>query len=89
MSRSGERLAFQNLWDVIQKIAAHANATLPKGEQVHVTPHMFRHTALRRAAEEKDVRFALKFSGQTSAQYIWRYTEPPEEEQEQALEDLF
>ena len=88
-SRTGGRLAFQNLWDVVQKITAVANAGLPKDQQVHVSPHMLRHTALRRAAEQKDVRFALKFSGQTSAQYIWRYTEPNEAEQEQALEDLF
>ena len=89
LSRTGERLAFQNLWDVVQKIAAQANAGLPEKEQVHVSPHMLRHTALKRAADQHDVRYALKFSGQTSTRYIWRYTEPSEEEQERALEDLF
>ena len=88
-SHTGERLAFQNLWDVVQKIAAVANAGLAVKDQVHVSPHMLRHTALKRAADRHDVRYALKFSGQTSTRYIWRYTEPSEAEQEKALEDLF
>jgi integrase/recombinase XerD len=84
-SRGGERLATQSL----KKIAAQANATLPKSEHIHLSAHMLRHTALRKAAEKQDIRYAMKLSGHTSSKYIWRYTEPSRQEQEQTLEDLF
>lgn len=88
-SRRGERLAPQNVDDALKKIAGQANATLPKSEQIHLSAHMLRHTALRKAAEKQDIRYAMKLSGHTSSKYIWRYTEPSREAQEQALEDLF
>jgi integrase/recombinase XerD len=88
-SRTGTRLAAQNVDDALKKIAAQANATLRKKEQIHLSAHMLRHTALRRAAEKEDIRFAMKLSGHTSPKYIWRYTEPSRQQQEQALEDLF
>jgi hypothetical protein len=50
---------------------------------------VLRHTALRKAAEKEDIRYAMKLSGHTSSKYIWRYTEPSREQEEQALEDLF
>jgi len=71
------------------KIAAQANATLPAGERIHLSAHMLRHTALRKAAEKEDIRCAMKLSGHTSSMYIWRYTEPSRQEQERALEELF
>lgn len=88
-SRSGGRLAPQNVDDAFKKIAGQANANLPKSEQIHLSAHMLRHTALRKAAEKQDIRYAMKLSGHTSSKYIWRYTEPSRKEQEQALEDLF
>jgi integrase/recombinase XerD len=88
-SRNGERLAPQNVDDALKKIAAQANATLDQREQVHLSAHVLRHTALRKAAEKQDIRYAMKLSGHTSSKYIWRYTEPSRKEQEQALEDLF
>lgn len=88
-SRTGSRLAPQNVDDALKKLAAQANANLPAGEQIHLSAHMLRHTALRKAAEKQDIRYAMKLSGHTSSKYIWRYTEPSRSEQEQALEDLF
>jgi integrase/recombinase XerD len=88
-SQSGGRLAPQNIDDVLKKIAAQANATLPEHEHIHLSAHMLRHTALRKAAEKEDIRYAMKLSGHTSSKYIWRYTEPSHQEQERALEDLF
>ena len=88
-SRRGERLAPQNVDDALKKIAAQANAHLPQGEQIHLSAHMLRHTALRKVAEKQDIRYAMKLSGHTSSKYIWRYTEPSRDEQEKALEDLF
>jgi integrase/recombinase XerD len=88
-SRTGGRLAPQNVDDALKKLAAQANANLPKSEQIHLSAHMLRHTALRKAAEKQDIRYAMKLSGHTSSKYIWRYTEPSRKDQEQALEDLF
>jgi len=88
-SRSGERLAPQNIDDALKQIAAHANVNLSESERIHLSAHMLRHTALRKAAEKEDIRYAMKLSGHTSSKYIWRYTEPSREEQERALEELF
>jgi integrase/recombinase XerD len=88
-SRSGRRLAPQNVDEALKKIAAHASATLPEGERIHLTAHLLRHTTLRRAAEKEDIRYAMKLSGHTSSKYIWRYTEPSKEDEERALEELF
>lgn len=87
-SKNGNRLAPQNVDDALKKIAAQANSTLAKKEQIHLSAHMLRHTCLRKAAE-KDIRYAMKLSGHTSSQYIWRYTEPSATEFDQALEDLY
>ncbi len=74
--------------DALKKIAAQANATLPKAEQIHLSAHMLRHTCLRKAAE-KDIRYAMKLSGHTSSQYIWRYTEPSAAGFDDAMEELY
>lgn len=87
-SKSGKRLAPQNLDDVMKRIAAQANSTLPADQQIHLSAHMLRHTCLRKAAE-KDIRYAMKLSGHTSSQYIWRYTEPSAGEFDDAMEDLY
>ena len=81
-------MAPQNVDDALKNIAAQANSTLAKKQQIHLSAHMLRHTCLRKAAE-KDIRYAMKLSGHTSSQYIWRYTEPPEAEFQDAMEDLY
>ena len=88
LSRSGKRLAPQNVDESLKKIAAQANATLRARERIHLSAHMLRHTCLRKAAE-KDIRYAMKLSGHTSSQYIWRYTEPSGREFDEAMEELY
>lgn len=87
-SKTGKRLAVQNVDDALKKIANQANTSLPVKEQLHLSAHMLRHTCLRKAAE-KDIRYAMKLSGHTTSQYIWRYTEPPDSEFDQAMEGLY
>ena len=87
-SKTGIRLAPQNVDDALKKIAAQANSTLAKSEHIHLSAHMLRHTCLRKAAE-KDIRYAMKLSGHTSSQYIWRYTEPSAREFDEAMEELY
>ena len=87
-SKNGNRLAPQNVDEALKKIAAHANSTLSKKQQIHLSAHMLRHTCLRKAAE-KDIRYAMKLSGHSSSEYIWRYTEPSSDEFDEAMEDLY
>ena len=87
-SKNGGRLAPQNLDDVLKAIASQANSTLPQQDRIHLSAHMLRHTALRKAAE-KDIRYAMKLSGHVSTKYIWRYTEPGQREFDHALEELY
>lgn len=86
-SKNGLRMASQNVDQALKRIAEQANSTLPAGERIHLSSHILRHTALRKAAE-KDIRHAMKLSGHTSSKYIWRYTEPSKAEHEKVLEEL-
>ena len=87
-SKNGNRLAVQNVNAALRKIAGQANVNLPASEHIKLSAHMLRHTCLRKAAE-KDIRYAMKLSGHTSSQYIWRYTEPPVAEFDDAIEALY
>lgn len=59
-TRSSERLSRVQMFLILQRVAAQANAHLPTGEKVKVSPHVLRHTFLRKLAEEKGVRYARK-----------------------------
>jgi len=88
-SQSGRKLAQQNVDEALKRIADQANIRLPADRKCHVSAHMLRHTALKRAADKYGVRFAMKLAGHVSSQYIWLYTQPSRQEQENAIEDLF
>jgi hypothetical protein len=45
---------------IIRRIAAQANAHRPAEEHIDVSPHMLRHTFLRKLAETKGVRMPRK-----------------------------
>lgn len=87
-TKNGKQLAAPNLDDALKAIAAQANSTLPKKGHIHLSAHMLRHTALRKA-EEKDIRYAMKLSGHSSSKYSWRYTEPGQGEFDDAVEELY
>jgi len=88
-SRSGKRLARQNVDAALKAIANQANARFPGDKQIRLHAHTLRHTCLRRAAEKHGVQYAMELSAQSSERYIWRYIRPSEAEEEQALEGLF
>jgi len=87
-TKNGQQLAAPNLDSALKAIAAQANATLPKSEQIHLSAHMLRHNALPKSAD-KDIRYAMKLSGHSSTKYIWRYTEPGQGEFDAAIDVLF
>ena len=88
-SKTGKPLAVQNVNDALKKIAAQANSTLPAKEQISVSPHVLRHTALRKWTEKKGVRFAQKIAGHATERYIWRYITPSDTEIQDAVDDLW
>ena len=88
-SKRGRRLAPQNIADALGGIVAQANTRLSAQEQIRLTPHVLRHTALRKMAETKGIRYAQQMAGHASTKYIWRYVQPSRSEMEEAVEELF
>jgi integrase/recombinase XerD len=88
-SKTGRRLAPQNVADALNKIVTQANTRLAKPQHIELTPHVLRHTALRKMAEKKGVRYAQQMAGHASTKYIWRYVQPSRDEMEEAVDELF
>jgi integrase/recombinase XerD len=76
ITRSGRRLSRREAAAVIRRIAAQANAHLAEEDKIDVSPHVLRHTFLRKLAESKGVQYAKEASGHQSDRYIWRYVKP-------------
>jgi integrase/recombinase XerD len=89
LTRGGKRIGRFDVNNVLAGLAGQANAALPDEEKIRLTPHVLRHTMLRRAAEKFGVQYAMELSGHTSSNYIWRYVKPTDEQKEKALEEMF
>ena len=87
-TRTGKGVSRRQAGRIVERIAAQANAHLPESERFTVTPHVFRHTFLRRLMEKKGLHYTRKASGNKSDRYIWRYVQPSEDELAQAVEQL-
>ena len=57
-------------------------------EHIEVSPHVLRHTFLRKLAEAKGVHYAHEASGHQSDRYIWRYIKPDQQTLAEAVDDL-
>lgn len=88
-SKNGRTIGQQVIDQVVRRVAAHANSKLPKEQHIDVSPHVLRHTSLRKWAEKEDIRFARKRAGHVSDRYIWAYTQPSREEEDRAVEGLW
>jgi integrase/recombinase XerD len=60
----------------------------PPIERIAVSPHVLRHTFLRKLAEEKGVQYAKEASSHKSNRYIWRYVKPDQESLAAAMDGL-
>ena len=89
LSKNGKRLTQQAVYDILQRIAAHANSKLSADKHIEIHPHLLRHTQLRKVAREKGIEAAMELSGHKSERYIWRYIQASEDEMEEALTDLW
>jgi integrase/recombinase XerD len=72
----------------LQRITRQANVYFPADEQIKVSPHILRHTFLRKLAEEKGMQYAKETSGHKSDRYIWRYVKPNQESLAEAVDKL-
>jgi site-specific recombinase XerD len=53
LTRSGKRLDRTQAFLILKRIARQANAHLPPDQHLDVSPHVLRHTLLRKVANEK------------------------------------
>lgn len=74
--------------DPLPSETAQANAHRHYGERIDVSPHVLRHTFLRKLAEEKGVHYAKEASGHRSDRYIWRYVKPDKQSLADAIDEL-
>ena len=87
-TRTGQRLTRHQLFLILQRVAAQANAHRRASEHIKVSPHVLRHTFLRKLAEEKGVQYAKEASGHKSDRYIWRYVQPDRQSLADAIDEM-
>jgi hypothetical protein len=87
--RYGNRLAPQDVARVCHRLARQACAHLGEGECFHLTPHMLRHTFLKRVADLPGVHVAQQMSGNVSIKEIFRYTKPGQDEMDETAEGIY
>jgi integrase/recombinase XerD len=88
ITRTGRRLSRREAAAIIQRMAAQANGRLSAEEKIEVSPHVLRHTFLRKLAETKGVHYAREASGHQSDRYIWRYVKPDQQTLAEAIDAL-
>ena len=74
--------------EFLDRVAAQANAHLPAKDQIAVSPHVPRHTFLRKVANEKGVHYAKEASSHVTDRYIWRYVKPSQQSLADAIDEL-
>jgi integrase/recombinase XerD len=87
-TRTGARLSRMQFFKALQRVAEQANTHRPDTEKIKVSPHILRHTFLRKLAEEKGVHYAKEASGHRSDRYIWRYVKPNQDSLADAIDSL-
>jgi integrase/recombinase XerD len=88
LTRTGRKLSRREAYGIIRRVAAQANAHLAEDEKIDVSPHVLRHTFLRKLAETKGVHYAREASGHQSDRYIWRYVKPDQQTLAEAIDEL-
>jgi integrase/recombinase XerD len=89
VARGGERLTVRGVAYICERLARQASTHAKEGGRFHLTPHMLRHTYLKRAADQHGVHVAQKLSGNVSMREVFRYTKPSDAEAQQTAEGLF
>jgi site-specific recombinase XerC len=88
ITRTGRRLSRREAAGIIGRMGAQANGRLVDEEKIAVSPHVLRHTFLRKLTESKGVHYAREASGHQSDRYIWRYVKPDQQTLAEAVDEL-
>lgn len=88
ITRTARRMSRSEAAEAVRRIAAQANGRLSGEEKIDVSPHVLRHTFLRKLAETKGVHYAREASGHQSDRYIWRYVKPDQQTLAEAIDAL-
>ena len=87
-NRAG-RMSRQQIDRFLRRIATHANAKLPKEEQIHLHAHMLRHTGIKKVHGERGELAAKRFSRHRSFAQLERYATQTREEHESMVDNLW
>jgi len=85
VSRYGNALQPKDIYRIAERICNQANA---QGNAIKLTPHILRHTFLKRIADKHGVHVAQDMSGNTSMKEVFRYTKPSQAEKDQLAENV-
>ena len=83
-----QRLGRKQLYEVLKRVERQSNTHLPVKERFTVSPHVLRHTFLRKLAETRGVQYAKEVSGHKTDRYIWRYVKPDQQTLAEAIDEL-
>ncbi len=89
VGRSGNRLTVHGVGYICGRLAKQASVNLPPEERFRLTPHMLRHTFLRRVADKHGIHVAQELSGNVGMREIFRYTKPSDADMVRTVEELF
>jgi integrase/recombinase XerC len=88
VSKENTRFTTRVIRRICERISKQASALLPEEEKFHLSPHMLRHTFLKRIADKHGVHIAQKLSGNISMSEIFNYTKPSQLEIETLVENI-
>jgi integrase/recombinase XerD len=88
LTRSGKQLDRTQAFVILKRVAHQANAHLPPEQYLEVSPHVLRHTLLRKVANEKGVHYTMELCGLRSDWCIWRYVQPDAQRLAEAIDEL-
>jgi len=74
---------------ICERLCRQACAHLDEEEAFHLTPHMLRHTFLKRVADKHGVHTAQEMSGNVSIKEVFRYTKPSQDEMDETAEGVY
>lgn len=85
-SHKGDPISRRTVYEILQKIAAQANAT--GNNQIHIYPHLLRHAHAKRCRDKYGDCYTAKRLGHSSTRYIERYAGHTESEECKMIEEL-
>ncbi len=89
VTQYGNRINVRDIARICERIAKQANAYLPETQKIKLTPHMLRHSFLKKIADKHGLHIAQNLSGNVSIKEIFRYTKPNDQQKHEIVEEMF